>query len=173
MSYMRSEVLTAVKMSMLVFWVITPCRLVYGGSMFLRQSGIYCTSPHGVINQKTNINTKNGPTVSNIAVFLVVAPCSLVEVYRRLRGACRLHHQGDSWQPSRLSAADDGGSKHLWIVCKILPDYMAQQPRRQPSSYSPPPEPQITLTTIGTLSRIWGSHGGEYEDCCLLGFSTV
>jgi hypothetical protein len=23
------------------------------------------------------------------------------------------------------------------------------------------------------LSRIWGSHGGEYEDCCLLGCSTV
>jgi hypothetical protein len=29
---------------------------------------------------------------------------------------------------------DDGGSKHLWNVGKILPDYMAQQPRRQPSS---------------------------------------
>jgi hypothetical protein len=22
-------------------------------------------------------------------------------------------------------------------------------------------------------SRIWGSHGGEYEDCCFLGCSTV
>jgi hypothetical protein len=28
------------------------------------------------------------------AVFWVVAPCSLVEVYRRFRGACCLHHQG-------------------------------------------------------------------------------
>jgi hypothetical protein len=28
-------------------------------------------------------------------VFWVVAPCSLVEVYRRFRGACCLHHQGD------------------------------------------------------------------------------
>jgi hypothetical protein len=27
-------------------------------------------------------------------VFWVVAPCSLVEVYRRFRGACCLHHQG-------------------------------------------------------------------------------
>jgi hypothetical protein len=26
--YVRSEVLTAVKMSMLLFWVVTPCRLV-------------------------------------------------------------------------------------------------------------------------------------------------
>jgi hypothetical protein len=27
-----------------------------------------------------------------IAVFWVVAPCSLVEVYQRFRGACCLHH---------------------------------------------------------------------------------
>jgi hypothetical protein len=31
-----------------------------------------------------------------MAVFWVVAPCSLVEVNRRSRGACCLHHQGDS-----------------------------------------------------------------------------
>jgi hypothetical protein len=29
------------------------------------------------------------------AVFWVVAPRSLVEVYRHFRGACCLHHQGD------------------------------------------------------------------------------
>jgi hypothetical protein len=29
---------------------------------------------------------------------------------------------------------DDGGSKDLWNVGKLLPDYMALQPRRQPSS---------------------------------------
>jgi hypothetical protein len=28
---------------------------------------------------------------------------------------------------------DDEGSKHLWNVGKLLPDYTAQQPRRQPS----------------------------------------
>jgi hypothetical protein len=28
-----------------------------------------------------------------MAVFWVVAPCSLLEVYRRFSGACRLHHQ--------------------------------------------------------------------------------
>jgi hypothetical protein len=48
-----------------------------------------------------------------MAVFWDVAPCSLVEVYRRFRGACCLHHQGDEWN-----------------VCKILPDYTAQHPRR-------------------------------------------
>jgi hypothetical protein len=34
-----------------------------------------------------------------------VAPCSLVEIDRRLRDAYCLHHQGDE-------SADDGGSKH-------------------------------------------------------------
>jgi hypothetical protein len=29
---------------------------------------------------------------------------------------------------------DDGGNKHLWNVCKLLPDYTAQHPRRQSSS---------------------------------------
>jgi hypothetical protein len=29
-----------------------------------------------------------------MVVFWGVAPCSLVEVYRRFRGACCLHHQG-------------------------------------------------------------------------------
>jgi hypothetical protein len=31
-----------------------------------------------------------------MAVFWVVAPCSLVEVYQRFRGPCCLHHQGDA-----------------------------------------------------------------------------
>jgi hypothetical protein len=30
-----------------------------------------------------------------MAVFWVVAQCSLVEVYQRFRGPCCLHHQGD------------------------------------------------------------------------------
>jgi hypothetical protein len=43
---------------------------------------------------------------------------------------------------------DDGGSKYLWNVGKRLPDYTALQPRRQPSSYSPPWEPQTLLTNL-------------------------
>jgi hypothetical protein len=31
-----------------------------------------------------------------MVVFWVVAPCSLVEFYRRFKGACCLHHQGDA-----------------------------------------------------------------------------
>jgi hypothetical protein len=37
-----------------------------------------------------------------IAVFWVVAPCSLVEVYQRFRDPCYLHYR-----------PDDGGSKDL------------------------------------------------------------
>jgi hypothetical protein len=33
---------------------------------------------------------------TNMAVFWVVAPCSLVEATQRFRGPCCLHHQGDS-----------------------------------------------------------------------------
>jgi hypothetical protein len=40
---------------------------------------------------------------------------------------------------------DDRGSKHIWIVRKLMPDYMAQQPRKQPSSYSLPWEPLMSL----------------------------
>jgi hypothetical protein len=72
---------------------------------------------------------------TKMAVLWVVEPCSLVEVYQRIRGPCCLHHQGDR--------RDDGGSKDLWNVGKLLPDYTVLQPRRQPSSYSSPWEPQI------------------------------
>jgi hypothetical protein len=35
---------------------------------------------------------------TKMAVFWVVAPCGLVEIYQRFRGPCYLHHQGDeSW----------------------------------------------------------------------------
>jgi hypothetical protein len=43
---------------------------------------------------------------------------------------------------------DDGGSTDLWNVGKLLPDYTALQPRRQPSSYSPSWEPQILLNIV-------------------------
>jgi hypothetical protein len=37
-----------------------------------------------------------------MAVFWDVAPCSLVEIYRRFRGSCCLHHQGDNPEDSHL-----------------------------------------------------------------------
>jgi hypothetical protein len=52
-------------------------------------------------------------TVANMKMTLVwdVAPCSLVEIYWRFRG--------DYIRP------DDGDSKHLWNVVKLLPDHTA------------------------------------------------
>jgi hypothetical protein len=38
-----------------------------------------------------------------MAVFCVVLPFSLVQVYRHFRGACCLHHQGD--ESTRLHGA--------------------------------------------------------------------
>jgi hypothetical protein len=59
--------------------------------------------------------------------------CSLVEVYHCFTGACCLHHH-----------PEDESSQHFWNVSKFLPDYNAQQPRRQPSSYSLPWESEIS-----------------------------
>jgi hypothetical protein len=74
-----------------------------------------------------------------MAVFWDVAPYSPVEDDRRFRGAYCLHHQGD-----------DGGGERLWDVGRLL-DYTAQHPRRQPSSYSLPWEPEIS-------SSLWWTH---------------
>jgi hypothetical protein len=43
-----------------------------------------------------------------MAVFWVVAPCGLVEVYRSFRDVCCLHHQGDE-----ALRPDNGDTKHL------------------------------------------------------------
>jgi hypothetical protein len=40
------------------------------------------------------------------------------------------------WVVTLCSLVDDGGSKYLWNVGKLLPDYTALQPRTQPSSES-------------------------------------
>jgi hypothetical protein len=55
-------------------------------------------------------------------VFWNTAPCSLVGVDRRFRGAYFIHHQGDD--------PDDGGSTHLSYVGLLHPDYIALHPRR-------------------------------------------
>jgi hypothetical protein len=44
-----------------------------------------------------------------MAVFWVVTPCSLLEVYRRFRGACCLHHLGDRCVTDSLQLND-------WII---------------------------------------------------------
>lgn len=60
-----------------------------------------------------------------MTVLWDVAPCGMVDVYKRFRGLCCLLHQGDDF----------------WNVGKLLPDCTALQPTRQPFSYSSPLEP--------------------------------
>jgi hypothetical protein len=59
-----------------------------------------------------------------MTVFWILEPCSLVDIYQCFRGACCHHYQG----------LDDTGSRHLRNVSELLPDYMVQQPRRQPTT---------------------------------------
>jgi hypothetical protein len=42
---------------------------------------------------------------TKMAVFWVVAPYSLVEVYQRFRGPCCFRHQGDPLQDGRANSA--------------------------------------------------------------------
>jgi hypothetical protein len=55
---------------------------------------------------------------------------------------------------------DDGGSKDFWNIGKLLPDYTALQPRRQPSSYSLPWEPQILLIQYSLVMRLRARRPG-------------
>jgi hypothetical protein len=93
-----------------------------------------------------------------MAVFWDVALCSLVEVYRHFT----------TYRP------DDGGSKHLWNVGKLLPDYTAQHPRRHSFSYLPPWEPEILPNVIFFIVNIklsflklcklkFSSNGDKYK----------
>jgi hypothetical protein len=63
-----------------------------------------------------------------MAVSWVVALSRLVWVHQHFRGLYCLHNQGDEWP-------DDGGSTNLWNFGKLMPVYMALQPRRQSSVY--------------------------------------
>jgi hypothetical protein len=76
-------------------------------------------------NAKTNLKMARFQvlTAANMKMTVLwdVKPFSLVEVYRRLRGAYCLQRP-------------DRGSKHLRNIGKLVRDYTAQHPRRQSSS---------------------------------------
>jgi hypothetical protein len=63
---------------------------------------MFFTKHHGHLSRETSGSNKFivgfevlTAVSMKMAVFWVVAPCSLVEVYQRFRGACCLHRQGD------------------------------------------------------------------------------
>jgi hypothetical protein len=80
-----------------------------------------------------------------MTVLWDVAPCSLVEFYQRFRGDYCLHHQAVMMEEVKL----------LWNVGKLLPDYTAQHPRRQPSSYSSPWGHEISRSCIIHMQCKW------------------
>jgi hypothetical protein len=55
-----------------------------------------------------------------MAVFWVVAPCSLVEVYRRSRGACCLHHYGDRPCTGLHGATTQKTAIWMWECSKFV-----------------------------------------------------
>jgi hypothetical protein len=52
-----------------------------------------------------------------MAVFWVVAPWSLVEVYQRFRGPCCLHHQGDEVATRLHGATTHKSAIFLFLYC--------------------------------------------------------
>jgi hypothetical protein len=54
------------------------------------------------------------------------------------------------WQVWRWLSSDDGGSKHLWYISKLLPDYIVHLTKRQP--YSLLWEPQISTVYFPCFS---------------------
>jgi hypothetical protein len=96
------QVSTAMKMRTEVCWVIILCSLVCNYQCFRGTHHLHLQCIRSKdLKMKTNVATKNKAfSITNtlkikIAVFWVVAPCSLVEIYQRFRGPCCLHHQGD------------------------------------------------------------------------------
>lgn len=53
-----------------------------------------------------------------------IAPCSVMEIDRRLRRSYYFHHQGDDW------GSDNVDGKHLWDVGQLLPLKEARHFRR-------------------------------------------
>jgi hypothetical protein len=83
---MRFEVLTAVKLTILVYWVVKTSsedktRYVSPKRWYLPPS------PRSVATWETNVKKFR-------IVFLDVLPCKII-VDRRFRGTCCLHHQDD------------------------------------------------------------------------------
>jgi hypothetical protein len=100
------------------------------------------------LTEKCHIINLRRTTGVRLAVSWAVAPCSLVQVYRRFRGTYCLHHRpvnGDY---------------------QSVPDYTALQPSEQPSSCSSPWEPQILQLVSGSEHRSpWINSLMQELDC--------
>jgi hypothetical protein len=87
------------------------------------EGSLSCSQEHD-----TGPNPEPKESSQKMTVFWDVAPCSLVEIERRFRGAYCLLHQAHH--------PDNGGSKHLLNVGQFPRDYTVQHSRTQSSSHS-------------------------------------
>jgi hypothetical protein len=93
----------------------------------------------------------------SMSVFWDVAPCSVVDINRRFRGAyCSIIR----------AMSNIEGSKFFWNVGQYLPDYTVHHPRRQPHSHLTPCESQNTIcnndTVVTEIKRNTGRHHQAY-----------
>jgi hypothetical protein len=98
-STMREETLSIVEPSNCYFKVWSKKTAIQGPNKTHRK---YFTaviqSSGGIQMGSTELWSTQNPNILTLltVVFWVVAPCSLVEVYRRFRGAYRLHHHPEN-----------------------------------------------------------------------------
>jgi hypothetical protein len=93
-------------------------------------------------------------------VFRDVALYSLVEIYRRFRGAYYLHHQV---RRAACSSPWWWRSKHLRYVCQFLHRHMEQHLRRQSVTFS--------LYFLCILFFVFADRRREHYNCCWWGES--
>jgi hypothetical protein len=106
--------------------------------------------------------------VLKMIAFCDIAPCGLVELDWRFRGAFCVHHQGDD-------CPDGEGSMYFWNVSLLLWDYTGLYPRRLSSSYYPLWEPEVSnngtvsceLTPVTSLLLICGGQKMIAPPVCL------
>jgi hypothetical protein len=73
---------------------------------YYMQGSFSLTEPKGPFTRAYKLRFQVLTVASMMTVvFFILAPCSLVEFYRRFRGDCCLHHQSDR--------PDDGGGSNL------------------------------------------------------------
>jgi hypothetical protein len=74
---------------------------------------------------------------SQVQIFCIVTPCSVMIGYQHLGEPCCFHLQGG-----------DGDGMVLWNIGTLLQHYMVSQPRRPQLESSPPWIPQILWQTV-------------------------
>jgi hypothetical protein len=106
----------------LVMSLISEQGWVYVNLNFVVMRSFHCHTSHEVLRN----------TVP--AKVLAVGIAMLSTEYNQKTGICTIYLKVIYSQGDDDHRLHDGSSKHLWNVGKLMPDYIAQPPRRQSSS---------------------------------------